>query len=61
MGTPFVGWLEGRQLVLVYGAPISGDVVRVDLDGKRVVSARSPSLCEPVTKPASDPEPEVDF
>lgn len=61
MGTPFVGWLEGRQLVLVYGAPISGDVVRVDLEGKRVVSVRSPSLCEPVTKPASDPEPEVDF
>lgn len=62
MGTPFVGFREGQTLMLVYGAPIAGDVVRVDLGEKRVVSAHSPSPCEPAQKtepPAG--EPEVDF
>ena len=62
MGTPFVGFREGQTLTLVYGAPIAGDVVRVDLGEKRVTSTRSPSLCEPAEK-AEPPagEPEVDF
>jgi len=59
-GTPFVGWLEGRVLVLVYGAPVSGAVVRVDLDRKEIVSDFSPTLCgarkpEPDTAPEPDP------
>ena len=47
MGTAIVPWLEGDQLVVVYGAPISGDVVRVDLNGRALGAASSPPSCGP--------------
>ena len=47
MGTAIVPWLEGDVLVLVYGAPLSGDVVRVSLKTKSLTSAFTPRTCAP--------------
>jgi hypothetical protein len=45
MGTAIVPWLEGSELVVVYGAPISGDVVRIDLRKRSLVARASPASC----------------
>ncbi len=46
MGARILGWLEGEErLVLVYGAPSSGDVARIDLKRRVLVSKSSPSVC----------------
>ncbi len=45
MGTAIVPWLEGDQLVIVYGAPIAGDVVRIDLNGRTLGAFSSPPSC----------------
>lgn len=45
MGTAIVPWLEGDELVVVYGAPVAGDIVRVDTKGRSQVSASSPPAC----------------
>lgn len=45
MGTAIVPWLEGNELVVVYGAPISGDVARIDLRKRTLVAGWSPPSC----------------
>jgi hypothetical protein len=42
---PLVPWLQNDDLVLVYGAPSAGDVVRVSLRTRAVV-ARTPAACD---------------
>lgn len=42
-----VPWLRGDELVMVYGAPIAGDVVKVSL-GARTLDGFSPTSCEGV-------------
>lgn len=44
-GLAMVPWREGDQLVIVYGAPISGDVVRVDLSEHALRERWSPPSC----------------
>jgi hypothetical protein len=47
-GTRLLAWLEETDsvLVLVYGSPISGDVARVDVKRKKVLSVSSPEVCK---------------
>jgi hypothetical protein len=44
-----VAWLEDHDsvLVLAYGSPVSGDVVRVDVKRRKVLSRSSPEVCKP--------------
>lgn len=58
MGKPFEGWLEGGTLVIVYGAPIATDVVRVDLRHHRIEGTSAPAIC--AHRNTTAPEPEVD-
>jgi hypothetical protein len=48
-GTRIVAWLENSDsvLVLAYGSPITGDVARVDVKHRKVLSASSPEVCKP--------------
>mgnify|MGYP003377557445 CR=1 FL=1 len=45
MGLSIVPWMDGDELVMVYGAPISGDVARVNLKTKRVSGVFTPAAC----------------
>lgn len=51
MGAPFIAWLEGRTLVMVYGAPVAGDVLRVSLDRREVTATSEPPTCVKRARP----------
>ncbi len=43
-----IAWLENNDtvLVLAYGSPITGNVARVDVKRRKVLSASSPEVCK---------------
>jgi hypothetical protein len=47
-GTRIVAWLENGDsvLVLAYGSPISGDVARIDVKRRKILSVSSPDVCK---------------